>query len=246
MENNKQKRKTLSAMQKLEVIEAMRDGATQEEVAQRFQISQSSISNIKKSHSSGILITMAPAAKRKRVATHEDLDKALLVWFTDARERSAPIDGNMLMSKIEILAKIYNIDPIPSRGWLQSWGKRNGISFGKQHGEAASADTPAAYDFLRIQIPAILSKYLVSDCYNCDEMGLFYKCLPKFTFEFSKNKEAVRGIKQDETRFTALVCCNADGSDKVRLTIIGKYAKPHPLKGCMHALPVNYRYNTKA
>ena len=86
MENNKQKRKTLSAMQKLEVIEAMRDGTTQEEVAQRFQISQSSISNIKKSHSSGILITMAPAANRKRVSNNEDLDKALLVWFTDARE----------------------------------------------------------------------------------------------------------------------------------------------------------------
>ena len=67
MENDKQKRKSLSAMQKFEVIEAMRDGATQEEVAQRFQISQSSISSIKKSHSSGILITMAPAAKRKRV-----------------------------------------------------------------------------------------------------------------------------------------------------------------------------------
>ena len=78
------------------------------------------------------------------------------------------------MSKIEILAKIYNIDPIPLRGWLQSWEKRNDISFGKQHGEAASADTPAAYDFLRIQIPEILSKYSLSDSYNCDEMELLY------------------------------------------------------------------------
>ncbi|KAI6659671.1 hypothetical protein LOD99_14594 [Oopsacas minuta] len=115
---NRQKRKLLSVMKKLEVVEVMRDGVTQVEVAQGYLIYQSSISNIKKSNSSEKLITIAPAAKRKRMSTHEDLDKSLLVWFTDARERSVPIDGNMLMSKIDFLAKIYNIDPIPSRGWL--------------------------------------------------------------------------------------------------------------------------------
>ena len=52
--------------------------------------------------------------------------------------------------------------------------------------------------------------------------------LPKFTLEFSMNKEAIRGIKQDKTIFTA--CGNADESEKVRLTIISKYANPVLLK----------------
>ncbi|KAI6651329.1 Tigger transposable element-derived protein 6-like [Oopsacas minuta] len=180
------------------------------------------------------------------MSSHEDLDKALLVWFTNARERSVPIDGKMLISKIEILAKIYNIDPIPSRGWLQSWGKRHCISFGKQHGEAASADTPAAYEFLvykflqfclitHFQTAIIVMKWaFTTNVYQNSHLNSV------------RNKDAVRGIKQDKTRFRALVCCNADGSDKVRLTIIDKYVNPRPLKGCMRTLPVNYRYNTKA
>ena len=73
---------------------------------------------------------MAPAAKRKRISTHEDLEKSFLIWFINARERSVPVDGNMLVSKVESLSEIYTISSTPSCSWLQVWAKRNGISFG--------------------------------------------------------------------------------------------------------------------
>lgn len=84
---------------------------------------------------------MAPTAKRNRISTYTDIDKSLLVGLSNARERSVPLDGNILMDKVEKLSVIYGISPTPSRSWLQGWGRPNGIYFGKQHGQAASADT---------------------------------------------------------------------------------------------------------
>ena len=176
-------------MQKLEVIEAMRDGATQEEVAQRIQISQSSISNIKKSHSSGILITMAPAAKRKQVSTHEDLDKALLVWFT-ARERGPfPLMGICSCLK------------------LKSWQRYTTLTlFHHVVGYKAGENATAFLSVNSTEKPPLLTHplHMISSVYKFLQFCLntqfqfFYKCLPKFTFEFRKNEEAVRGIKQDK------------------------------------------------
>jgi len=54
-----------------------------------------------------------------------------------------------------------------------------------------------------------------------------------------------RGVKRNKQRLTVLLCANMDGSDKRRMLIIGKSAKPRCFKG-VTSLPVEYKANTKA
>ncbi|KAI6652987.1 Tigger transposable element-derived protein 4 [Oopsacas minuta] len=187
---------------------------------------------------------MAPAAKRKPISTHEDLDTALLVWFIDAPERSVPIDGNMLMSKINILERYTTFTLFHH-------------VVGYKAGENAIA-------FLRYSMekPPLLTHRLhtISSLYKFLQFCLithFQTTIIVMRLTFSTNVYQNLHINLVRIKMLFVVlsktneiycscCCNADGSDKVRLTIIGKYANPHPLKDCMRALPVNYRYNTKA
>ena len=42
--------------------------------------------------------------------------------------------------------------------------------------------------------------------------------------------EKCTGGKRSKDRVTAMVACNQDGSDKLLLLVIGKYARPHCLR----------------
>jgi hypothetical protein len=57
----------------------------------------------------------------------------------------------------------------------------------------------------------------------------------------------LEGRKQNKERFTLAVCCNADGSDKLPLLIIGKYENPRCFKNINRdSFGCKYRSNSKA
>ncbi|XP_022895306.1 CENP-B homolog protein 1-like [Olea europaea var. sylvestris] len=57
----------------------------------------------------------------------------------------------------------------------------------------------------------------------------------------------LEGRKKDKERITVIVCCNGDGSDKIPLWVIGKYANPRCFKNVnMNNLNCKYRSNKKA
>ncbi|GBL87492.1 hypothetical protein AVEN_118415-1 [Araneus ventricosus] len=56
--------------------------------------------------------------------------------------------------------------------------------------------------------------------FNADETGLFYKLTPNKTLNF-KGEKCVGG-KLSKVRITILVCSNMNGSEKKKLTVIGK------------------------
>src|SRR5437868_4977465 len=59
--------------------------------------------------------------------------------------------------------------------------------------------------------------------------------------------QQLEGCKQSKERITVAVCCNGDGSHKLPLWIIGKYANPRCFKNINHAnLGCKYRNNAKA
>ncbi|XP_069167425.1 tigger transposable element-derived protein 7-like [Procambarus clarkii] len=57
-------------------------------------------------------------------------------------------------------------------------------------------------------------------------------------------RKSIPGCKVKKERFSALLCCNADGSHRTTYAIVGKSANLRALKNCMIILPVIY-YNTK-
>jgi hypothetical protein len=65
-----------------------------------------------------------------------------------------------------------------------------------------------------------------------DEMALFYNAQPKKTLDIKG--ERCHGGKAYKDRVTVLLCCNADGSEKLRTLVVGKFEKPHCIKGLKH------------
>jgi hypothetical protein len=91
----------------------------------------------------------------------------------------------------------------------------------------------------------ILEKYEPKDIYNMDETGIFCNMLPNHIFGVW-GKKCHTG-KHSKERLTVVLCTNMDGSDKGKLVVIRKYAKPSCFKDVdPNNFLVIYEYNTNA
>ena len=80
-------------------------------------------------------------------------------------------------------------------------------------GEAAQV-SPMTIDDRKQRIPSIADGFKPDDIHNCDETGLFYRELPDKTLAI-KGQECREG-KRSKEHVTALLCCNATGTDLYR------------------------------
>lgn len=92
-------------------------------------------------------------------------------------------------------------------------------------------------------LPSLLKDYQEQDIFNADETGLFFKCLPDKTLTFKNEK--CHGGKHSKERVTLLLAANMDGSEKLRILLIGKSNKPRCFRG-VKWLPLDYKANSKA
>ena len=96
-----------------------------------------------------------------------------------------------------------------------------GLKAVQQHGEAGSA-TIASVDLAKTAVPLVIRGYSADDVYNQDETGLFWRQLP--TRRLATGKQA--GHKKEKIRVPISVTCNASGTDKRGLFLIGTAKKP--------------------
>ena len=97
----------------------------------------------------------------------------------------------------------------------------------------------------REKIHFLINNYLPCNIYNFDETGLFYRGLPSRTLCISSDK--CKNGKFSKERITIGLCCNLDGTDKLRPIVIGKSAKPRCFRKIKsESLPVVWRANKKA
>jgi hypothetical protein len=108
-----------------------------------------------------------------------------------------------------------------SHSWVSDFKKRNGIRVFRLHGQGGSADSTFAAVAQNV-IPVLLRDTDTSDVYNCDETGYFYKASPNKTLATT----ARQGTAGSKERITAILCCNASGSVKLPIWIIGRSKKP--------------------
>jgi hypothetical protein len=85
----------------------------------------------------------------------------------------------------------------------------------------------------------------LSQVYNADETGFFWKPLPQNT-QANKKDSSVCGRKLNNEHLTTLVCANADKSHRLKPVITGETAKPRRLRHIMRDMPVIYMANKKA
>jgi hypothetical protein len=128
---------------------------------------------------------------------------------------------------------------------LSQWKCRHDDKFKKAYSKKDSADVVGAEEWKSKKVPELLQKFCADDIYSADETGLFYRA----TLDGSLCKKHVQllGYKKEMDRKTVLCCSNMSGTDKKKLLVIGKSAKPRCFKELkMDSLPVEYYANKNA
>ena len=122
----------------------------------------------------------------------------------------------------EQLSKHLGIECNASDGWLWGFHDRHGLRDTQLRGEAGGADTAGA-EVYWVQLNELIKKegLLMSQVYNANETGLFWRSLPNNT-RASKDEQVIRGKKMSKERILALCCASADGIHRHKLVVVGK------------------------
>ena len=248
---SKRKRKVLTIEKRLDICRRLKSGATITKLSKELGISKSTICDIKRR--SDKLTSFAAkmdstegSLKRKtmKLASDARLDDALYLCFVQKRYQGIPVSGPILMEKaLELNEKINPGDEKfkASSGWLKNFQSWHGICQLAFQDETMSANEDCVEDFKAMLSQLIKGEGLVlSQVYNCDETGLYWKALPTKTLA-SRKEEKAPGYKVSKEKVTILACTNATGDHKLCLTMVGKAKNPRTFKGLSpHAFRLNY------
>lgn len=242
------KRKQFSLEEKRSIISEVDKGLKKGEVAKKYGISPSTLStflkdreNILKQLQTSVL---APSRKRMRKAQFEDVDAAVFKWFQDVRSRNVPLTGPLIREKALEFAEMLEVENFQaSVGWLNRFRERYGVVTKCISGEASDVPMESINEWRNGEVAAIIENYSPNDVFNADEAGVFFQLEPRKTLALKGDK--CIGGKVSKQRITALFCCNKSGTEKRKVLIIGKSAKPRCFKNCK-SLPCIYKSNKKA
>lgn len=144
------------------------------------------------------------------------------------RDQSVPIGGVSIKEKARSLAEEFEIaDFTASDGWVQKFLGRYNINLQSICGELNKVSQEKTSDWISM-LEEIKSKFRPQDVYNMDETVIFYNLFPEQTYAIKGEK--CYGGERSKQRLTVVLCCNSDGSDKLRPRVIGKSRKPQYFK----------------
>lgn len=254
VKGEKRKHNSLTITKKVELLRKLEKGTSISNLCKEYNVGKSTIYDLKNKKNE-LFKFFAEAdsplgmEKRKtmRTAQHENVDKVMIEWFRQRRSEGVPLTGLMLMEQAKVFHKSMNLStPCEySTGWLRNFKNRHGIRQLSICGERGAADHEAAENFVDEFAAIVEREHLTPEqIYNADETSLFWRYLPNKSL-CAANEKTPSGIKHAKERLTVLACANASGTHKLKLLVIGKFAKPRALKN-VHALPVHYKYNKRA
>ncbi|CAI5719235.1 unnamed protein product [Peronospora effusa] len=166
--------------------------------------------------------------KSRRTVRYPRLDTALARWVSYCEETGIRVTGESIRLKAAAFAKVLEIDtPLTySNGWLYKFNERHGFGGFKAH-KGHQTSSEEALSELQARVQALEAR----NVFTMDETGLFYTMFP--------DRSGTRSSK----RVTIVLSCNADGSEKLPLLLIGKAEKPRCFTAST-AVEMNYRYNS--
>ncbi|XP_033110353.1 tigger transposable element-derived protein 6-like [Anneissia japonica] len=242
----KRKRTELDVAMKLRLIDDIESGMKRIEVAQKYGVGKSTLSDIyrakdkwksKKEESTG--------AKFRFVKTKfSDLNQLMLVWFRTARDKNIPISGPLIKAKATQFAEQLNITDFgASDGWLTKWKQRNEIKQVAVCGESGDVDQTIVTEW-KSKIADLCAGYQPEEIFNCDETGLYFRALPDRTL--AEKQDDVTGIKTSKDRITVMFTCSMAG-EILKPMVINRAENPRCFKNIKKdRLPVVWEANRKA
>ncbi|CAH0488246.1 unnamed protein product [Peronospora farinosa] len=163
--------------------------------------------------------------KSRRTVRYPRLDTALARWVSYCEETGIRVTGESIRLKAAAFAKVLEIDtPLTySNGWLYKFNERHGFGGFKAH-KGHQTSSEEALSELQARVQALEAR----NVFTMDETGLFYTMFP--------DRSGTRSSK----RVTIVLSCNADGSEKLPLLVIGKAEKPRCFTAST-AVEMNYQ-----
>jgi hypothetical protein len=108
-----------------------------------------------------------------------------------------------------------------------------------------TADAVSSEQWKSTKLQKLLQKFCADDIYNANETGLFYCATPDSSLSYKH--ATLSGTKKAVDCATMLCCSNMSGTDKQKLLVIAKRAKPQCFKGIsVDSSPVLYHPNKNA
>ena len=149
--------------------------------------------------------------RNEQVAGLSDL---LYQWFEKARDKGLPISDDILRYRAKEIAKGLSGSAFKaSNSFLYKWLKLYNISLRKITGEALGVKFSSCWRVKNTILNEIYNEFPLSDIYNVDETGLFYKHLSAYTYH--KRGLNYVGYKEDKKLVSILLWCNALVTEKL-------------------------------
>nr|XP_012143327.1 PREDICTED: jerky protein homolog-like [Megachile rotundata] len=235
----------ISMAQRLEILDKLEKGVSTANVAREYGISAATVRRYRQNTQS--IRQFASDAKnlkksRRRQRIYTEIEIRLYNWFVQRRLQGGALNDHVVVEKAKEIAvecnNIYNFKA--SKGWLWNWKKKYDVRFVKNNGEPVESDEDAANSFMHEFAQLLTSREINNeDIYNMGECGLLWKFLPRKML--IQNGGRVLTDKTKKEKVTVGVCANANGTHKLPLLFIHKYANSRALKQHKHTLPVTYK-----
>lgn len=180
-----------------------------------------------------------------RASAYPEIDARLKEWVLTVRARTRkrmPLSLAVLRTKaLQIAGELGITTFTASNGFLQNWARRHGFVNVALHDASASANVEEAAERME-QIRQQLAGVDPDLIYNVDETGMLYRCLPSRSYMPRADRSHARGSKamRSKDRVTLTLCCNATGSHKLPITMMGKAANPLCFRGVDNECPLPY------
>jgi hypothetical protein len=184
-------------------------------------------------------------SKRKNLKTtpYGQVEESLKQFISNCNNNGITITQPIIQEKAkEYASKIGFNNFKGSNGFFQRFKERNNVYLQPIHGESSNVPENIIQEW-KSRFSSLANGYEPKDIFNSDELGLFYRLLPNKTFTVKGNK--CRSGKKSKERITILIGSNMDGSEKLKLAVIGHSQKPRCFKN-VKSLPVIYKFNRKA
>lgn len=241
-----QKRRAFTAEEKLKLVDDyLKKSPSQSltDFAKEQGIASSTLCTILKNKGNNPVNESTSMKKKQRKCQLGDLDKALYLWFKEARAKNIPLSGPIIKQKADNLAFSLGYQNWScSQGWFFRWKVRNNLTNRSLCGEASLVNSEVISQWLSGDAKEILETYAAKDIFNGDETGLFWRMMPSRSY-VTKDDPCHDG-KKSKDRVTVMIAANSDGSEKLPLLVIGKFAKPRCFKN-FHP-PCPYMNSAKA
>jgi hypothetical protein len=177
------KRKSLTALQKKEICLAKEKFPipSNAELALAFDIGKTTVTDILNQKERWLEIdpeSFDANKKKRRSLIYENIDQAMAIWVERAIDACLDINGDILKEKAKNFSVLLGIEDFKaSEGWLTKFKQRHNIKQYLKQGESGSAPI-SELPLYREDLKNITAQYQLSDIFNADETGLFWKMEP--------------------------------------------------------------------